>query len=240
MVVDKHGLEYYVGLISSRKPFSLLRYGDGEWNAMLGVKGANCDGHEYFPQMGRDLISSLQHNYSAHYGWLTVSHHAGMEAILSLIEKNKIEVRWVNGDVFLEASVAGKLWPFIQVVRSRRTIYVGPRHLLGLKDKGVFSPLQFIEVPLKNCYLERAKIIKEVLLAVRLLNPEIVLFSSGMPTKVMIDQLYPDIGDKVSLIDMGSVFDPYVGVISRKHARAIDWNTIIPKNLGQLTGGKKK
>lgn len=240
MVVDKHGLGYYVDLITNRKPFSLLRYGDGEWNCMLGLKGANCDGHQYFPEMGQDLITSLQHNYNAYYGWLTVSHHAGMEAILDLIGKNNILVRWVNGDVFLEASCAGKMWPFIRIIRKRRVVYVGPRHLLGLRDKGVFSPMRFIEVPLINCYLDRARIMKEVIRAAKMDNPDIILFSAGMPTKVMIDQLYPQIGGKITMIDMGSVFDPYVNVISRKHARLIDWKTIIPLNLGEKPKGTVK
>jgi hypothetical protein len=41
------------------------------------------------------------------------------------------------------------------------------------------------------------------------------LFSAGYTTKVIIDTLFPYVGEDVFMIDMGSLFDPYLGILSR-------------------------
>ena len=49
----------YVDKLKRNVPFSFSRYGDGEWNAILGKPGMNCDGHEFFPEMGKLLKQTV-------------------------------------------------------------------------------------------------------------------------------------------------------------------------------------
>ena len=42
-------------------------------------------------------------------------------------------------------------------------------------------------------------------------------FSASMATNVMIDELYPIVGDKCWMIDFGSIWDPFIGNMIRSH-----------------------
>ena len=43
--------------------------------------------------------------------------------------------------------------------------------------------------------------------------------SSSMATNVIVDELYDEIGDKCSMIDFGSIWDPFVGHIGRSYLK---------------------
>ena len=48
---DELYFELFLSRIENNENFSLSRFGDGEWNAVLNVIGENCDGHQYFQDM---------------------------------------------------------------------------------------------------------------------------------------------------------------------------------------------
>ena len=43
--------------------------------------------------------------------------------------------------------------------------------------------------------------------------------SASMATNVIVDELYDVIGDKCFMIDFGSIWDPFVGKMSRSYHR---------------------
>jgi len=43
--------------------------------------------------------------------------------------------------------------------------------------------------------------------------------SASMATNVIVDELYDVIGDRCTMIDFGSIWDPFVGVMSRSYHR---------------------
>ena len=49
--------EYYLNKIKNNEHFKYARYNDGELIAIIGntPNDANCDGHQYFPQMSVEL-----------------------------------------------------------------------------------------------------------------------------------------------------------------------------------------
>jgi len=58
MNIIKPPLEYYLPFIGT--PFAFVRYGDGEFQSIMGnTTGQNCDGHKYFASLGDDLRQSL-------------------------------------------------------------------------------------------------------------------------------------------------------------------------------------
>jgi hypothetical protein len=50
----------YVDALGRDEYFSFARYGDGEWSAILGKPGGNCDGHEYFPELRERLAAAVR------------------------------------------------------------------------------------------------------------------------------------------------------------------------------------
>lgn len=94
---------------------------------------------------------------------------------------------------------------------------------------------RFIAIPRKNCYLRKGLILRAAQQAI-LEGATVVGFSAGMTSNVLIDILWRDYGDRVALIDFGSVFDPYAGVYSRSYMRrGYDWRKLEQHHLGKIT-----
>ena len=169
---------------------------------MLGKSGANCDGHEYFPDLGERLnqawkdkrgIVGTQRYGQAMYPIFT---HTGIDA-----------------DILHKASINGELEVFFDFLWDfgDKVIRVGPKHLEN-------PWWRFIEVPLKNAWTKYADILEEVN---RLVQPgDVVLYCCGMMAEVLIWDMY---SDDFTQIDCGSVFDPLANVKSRKYHHNLKW-----------------
>jgi len=59
----------------------------------------------------------------------------------------------------------------------------------------------------------------------------VYLFAASMAANVMIHNLFEELGESNSLIDVGSLFDIYAGVKSRSIFEDRDWSEIIRNNL---------
>src|SRR5688572_2860694 len=46
-------------MLKEGENFKFARFGDGEFNCMFGKVGHNCDGHEYFPDLGTALNNAF-------------------------------------------------------------------------------------------------------------------------------------------------------------------------------------
>jgi hypothetical protein len=230
------GLDFFVQKLEEKSPFSFTRWGDGEWACVLGEEGQNCDGHTYFPELRKDLIKVLFECRGYFHSLLTVARRNKPE-LEDFIAKNNVRVPWYYGDDLLNASCNGKLFPFIQAIRTKRIIYVGPSRLEKL-DGTVFDIETFVDVPIKNCYLKKREIELELMQAIGLLRDRgdediVILFSAGMLTKVIVDVFFSIYANMITMIDCGSMFDIYVGEVTRSYAKNGDWKTLIRKNLGE-------
>lgn len=195
----------YENMINNLKDginFKFARYGDGEIYAMLGRKGANCDGHTYFPDLGKRLIQTIEQEpkYMVGIQPLSVSHLpiqvAGFFGGFKLY----------NADVLHSASIDGVLERLFEAISGRYLVVVGPSHLASLFD-GVH-----IVIPTVNCWLSYGSIKEQ--LAFHLKEDAVVLLCASMMSEVLIK----DFEDyNCTMIDCGSVFDPYAGVKSRKY-----------------------
>ena len=194
-----------ISKLNNRENFSFSRFGDGEFACMLGKSGANCDGHEYFPDLGERLnqawnepkgIVGTQRYGQAMYPQFT---HTGIDA-----------------DILHKASIAGELVEFLNALDRVNFILVGPSHLRRLY---IPKPDHFIEVPTKNAWRDYSRIQAEVLMASA--PDDVVLYCCGMMAEVLIWDMY---SDDFTQIDCGSVFDPYVGVNSRQYHKKLKLN----------------
>ena len=231
--ITNKGLEFYINLMKSHTPFSFSRYGDGEWNAVINLGGANCDGHQYFPELGEDLKKSLCNKGDYFYALQPRAIRSMRKPVQRFFRTQGIRMQWHNADVFHDSNKRGKLFPLIAALRSMDVVMIGPGHLRALQDR-VFPYREFLEIPSQNCYLAKEEIKKNVRALAGSHEMTVYAFSASMTTKVLIYELFPEIGKTNWLIDFGSLWDIYVGVKSRNVYSKRDWSLLIEKNL---TGG---
>lgn len=202
--VEPEGVTYdnIINNLREVRNFKFARYGDGEINAMTGKSGRNCDGHEYFLELGMRLVESVEQepNYMVGIQPLSVSH------LRNEVDAYFEGFKLYNADALHSASIDGVLERFFHALEGRYIILVGPPHLAGLFD------CVHIVIPPVNCWLYYENIKEQ--LAFHLKIDAVVLFCASMMTEVLIS----DFKDyDCTMIDCGSVFDPYVKVKSRKY-----------------------
>jgi len=215
-------IEDYVWLLERGLPFTVARYGDGEWSCILGRVGRNAQGEDYLPELREALIETLLHPRLTFYG-LSPGRKLCREANDWMLHEPGLSprLRWAPVEVLADANLAGVLGPFIAALGKYQIVLVGPSHLRPLD---VLAPVAFVEVPLPNAFLAVDETVARVREAVRKAFrgpwPIVVCWSAGMATAVGMHRVANGIG--VTQIDCGAIWDPYVGVQSRKNYRA-DW-----------------
>lgn len=228
--------EEFVYKISRNEVFTFSRWGDGEASVLLGDKGQNCDGVQYTPSLAYALRNVVSDNnipkYSNyHFGLLGIARTYGGERLQKYFKKNT-KIQWEDGDFLTNASKLGKLLPLIQVLRSKRVLYVGPKHLRSLGQVGAFEISKFVEVPLYGAFEEEKRICSDIIRDWG--QTDLIAVSMGIGAKVLIHNLYKVIGQVRSIVDFGSTFDGYVGVYSRKYFMDPAWTDIRRRNLGEI------
>ncbi len=192
--------------------FKIARYGDGEAICMLQVPGKkeNCDGHEYFPDLGVALRRSFSENVTVGIQPLLLTTEHGAK-FMDILYKN-LTGPYVNADVLHNASIDLRLSHFLEAIdKSKRPlIVVGPAHLREL----FIEPIAFIGIPDKNCWLTYKETVEKLRKALSGETNAIVLLCASMMSEVLIkDFEYAD----HTFIDCGSVFSPFAGVKNRKY-----------------------
>jgi hypothetical protein len=231
---SRHDLSTYVQPILHKQPYAFSRWGDGEWGAVLGKKSEwkkNCDGHHYYKEMAKDLSLALRLRRDMDVS----NYHLGIQAMVIrmwgkairrwLAEYGMTDWPWHDADVFHRASCNGEFGPMFEALRKSPVVVVGPPHLRALKR--VFGYNEFVEIPGRNCYRRLKLIIRNTRQAANKVSGKpVIAISASMPAEIIVHRLYETHGDRAFVIDFGSVFDPYVGVVSRKYHRGMNANDI--------------
>ncbi|NOY54250.1 MAG: DUF1792 domain-containing protein [Deltaproteobacteria bacterium] len=230
--MSRAGLECYVEVLREKRLFSFSRFGDGEWSAILGRSGANCDGHVYFPELGERLRKAILDPMQYYYAFQSKAMDLDGRAIARFIRHQGVQFAWHDADVFHDANLAGDLFPLIEQLRKMDVVVVGAEHLRHLNED-VFPYVEYIEIPPENCFLEVDSIKEQMLEVARKRSHMVFALSASMTANVLIHDLYPLICRDHWMIDFGSLWDIYVGVKSRGVYRKQDWSSLIRKNLGE-------
>jgi len=205
---------YFLNRLENNEYFSYSRFNDGELicaiQSIITIdnKKENCDRHMYFPSMGKELASTLNRsdciNYFIQYldGYYTSSPYNNYSSIL--LSKNILTGIYQKTD-FLQNILRNnpnEFRRFIQILNSKEILLVGPAYLSSIS---FIKYKNFIEIPLRNCYLEKNNILKMI----EKINPinSVLLFSASMSTNVIIDELYEQYGRNNFMLDIGSLFD---------------------------------
>lgn len=217
------GLEWFAGRIAAKEPTTFSRWGDGEWNAVLGRRRhhQNCDGHPYYPKMGSELKQVLLTRPEYTLGLQGLAQRSMPDVGVWLGQNYLADLDWVDADVFHHASGAGGLAPLVAAMRTVPVVLVGPPHLHA-PLKTVLGYAKHVIVPPKNCYLALKDLVTDTLGALDGLPAgSVAAVSASMPAKLLIAALHRKVGRRHSLIDFGSVWDFYAGVTSRGYMRAM-------------------
>lgn len=203
----------------TQTPFTFSRWGDGEWNAIFGMQGKNCDGQPY-ASVADDLKRVLRSKPGYLLGLQPLAARLYPDHITRWLKQNVLlGLHWRNADVLHKASLKGKFDPFLAALRSRQIVLVGPAHLDRL---ALFPVTRRIVVPDRgHAHGARDKILMHTLSAIRKIKYAVILISAGMTAKGLVHDLHAEAGARSTIIDCGSVWDPYAGVASRKYHKAV-------------------
>lgn len=191
------------------EPFKFSRWGDGEWGCMYGWTGKNRDGNEYLPALREELmriINSEPDYYMGIQPGVLVDVGRGycpdLRAYVFETLFQHPSINLVNGDILHQAAEFGYLRKFTDALKDRNVFYIGADYFGAL-------PYPVIEIPPRNSFLANEEILHKINGAAwhRGFTKLVFLVSAAMNSNVIIDQL----PDDCTAIDIGSVFDPYLG-----------------------------
>jgi hypothetical protein len=206
--------EEIVSRLRAREDFAFSRFGDGEFNAIFLADGANCDGHRYFPELGRRLRQILDRPPSYLLGLqpLAILIH-GARRIRATFEGP----HWTFADCFHLALIEGRINDFFGALAGRDVALVGAPHHRYLAEG---KSWEFIEVPYGDCWPQYRSLLAALKSRATTVE-EVFLLCASMTANVLVDDLH-QLNPRNTYIDAGSIFDPYVGVNSRSYHEHLD------------------
>lgn len=259
MQITNLPLSHYVQLLKDNQPFTFARYGDGEWLTILGFYGLhNSNGCTFTKELSDDLRAVLARQNPYYHAILKVAKKErdvsyndkkvpyGLSSIEKFLDDNAVTMDWYNGDVLLNANLAGKLWPLIEQIRERRVLYVGNERLRGLNYRGIgfFGYVTYLEVPPQNTHRVKGEIVRDVLHYIDRYHIDFIGWSAGLSSKVFIDEVWM-MHPGVTQMDLGSIFDgyfeplPHIKAMGRSGSRSYirkggyDWQKLLRQNTGK-------
>jgi hypothetical protein len=220
-------LETFIDKILLDEPYTFSRYGDGEWKAIFRHPGANCDGHQYFSDMGEALERSILHPILHSRFWYALQGLSKRTMNFEISELASSTIQWLNADVFHKAFARGMMHHMILALKTKRVALIGPKYLSDCKQLRFLQREGHFIIPEKDCWTVRKEIQKYVLSNRK---AEVFAFSASMATKAILYELFPAIGQDKWLIDFGSVWDPCAGKLTRQVHKTYS-KELIERNL---------
>lgn len=194
--------------IENKTPFAFSRWGDGEFLNVNRAKGKNCDGNIYYEDLGDELRTILSKKQKYYMGIQTL--------IPATVEEGKkYDQDWCDSDIFHKLSMDGELNQLFEILDNVYVVYIGNESLSSLSFIN-----EFIQIPYSNVWLERDLTLSRI---IRTFDStyKVFCFSAGMASNVFIDVLWK-LDNSNSYIDVGSVFDPYVGRKTRTYHKDLN------------------
>ena len=186
---ERNTLQIFKQNILNNINFVFIKRGDGELACMNGEKGANCDGHPYSEELGKRL--SLAFDYLSKFDSVNIVEFDNQKEYNVLLHRTD--------------SNLGQVSDFYKTIGSsnRKKILIAPKKLERVAR---ILGAQHIVVPEINAYEKYTQIFEQIPIT----DNAIYIFCAGMPSKVMIAELY-DKNKNATYLDCGSAFDPAVG-----------------------------
>jgi hypothetical protein len=187
------------------------RWNDGEWLSVLGKRGRNIDGAQFekarlmlqkvltMKHRPNHLICAGPTNYKRRY--------RKIDKWLESKAPHRLTEQWYDSFWTKRIVETGRLGKFLDILRRRRCVLVGPDHLLDVADH--------LHAPHIECHPSEAMAeVDELYQAIKGSGAEVALLCCGWASNVLAARF--SLGHEVKMaLDIGSMFDPLAGVASR-------------------------
>jgi len=214
--------------IENKDNLSHIRLGDGECVCALSehrdLGGTqNYDGDTYgLKGLSTEMINALVNPILSDSFIYGLASHTGSwtpEMKEYGIWSDKIVFR--QAELFIWASVVGEIDILFNMVNQRNSVLVAPKYLHNTNIK--FNT--YIETPPQNTWDTNGAQLVEEIYQISLKQPKdtIFCFCTGMSAIPLIYHLHKKIAERHTLLDIGSVIDPYV-----EKGRYRSWMELIP------------
>jgi len=211
-------IEHYLQLLNENKPFSLSRFGDGEVLCMFpnGWLHQNCDGSAFLPELKVPMMQIFKNKYPYYHCLLDCSFDLNGDKFNEFLEHTCPDMPLYNGEVLQGLSFDGRITEFTEAISMHgNPVFVGGSHFENIHLLKGFKNIPFyLQVANKDSF-KNVDVILQRISDLFLQGQRMFIFSCGYTSKILIDTLYPYIGEDATMIDAGSLFDPYLGILSR-------------------------
>lgn len=209
---------HYVDLLERRERFAVARYGDGEWGAILGRAKSTCYGDRITPLLGGWIAHTLIDAHQKPYHYASCPEPWSQD-VSDWCVANGVRCRWAKKST-LEASVRDGT--FADILRALRDRDVAIAGLPRLKPLGQLFGYQHIVVDGPNAHIRWEVVMVEIIDFVNESGSDVLLLACGLASVLLAHALFPVLPE-LTIIDVGSIFDPFVGFESRRGHRS-DWH----------------
>jgi hypothetical protein len=223
-------------LLARGVPHSFSKWGDGEFGPVLltdarwrhhfaGKRSVSCGKHSIIPEMCEALKRVLVERPTYMIG---ISPHtldwmgAGVREFIA--ENNLGDISWCNANALHGASRAGTFRPYVDIMRRRKVVIVGPPHLASLSNR--IPVAEFVTIPAVDCWKAANGIYDRCLKAAA--AGDVFMVSAGPVAKWLIHELHKKVGHSHTLIDAGAVWDVYAGVNTRSYHSGVNLEQLSP------------
>lgn len=222
-------MQFYAGEIVAQRPFTFLRYGEGEWRTIhpnMRIKKHHFYSEWREPKARQRLRNTLLSYHEHVRYWPAIWHQrwyakdGHLPKIKGWLKENGLEnIPWHDGRLWRRTLENDAAYPIIRALRDQPLpiVFVGPRQIRKVQKK--FTGARFIEVHYTHAYDNIGKIEKAIL---KIGEPAVFSFSVGGTAKIMIHNLFPKIGDESFLIDFGAFWEGLCGGRARVYQRNLD------------------
>jgi hypothetical protein len=217
----KTQLQHFTAKLKNQEPFTLVKFNDGEWNAMLGKTGSNCDNHPYSDRLKADMLTAYKFLKDRDDVWISdyITDFNAHPEFVPLADKIGYPKQTFLHFALLHDlpykghanSLIPELKEFYQAVRNKESFkcLIAPARI-GDDATEFLKTTATVVVPLINAYEKISQIEAEVLQVIKVVehqkNPIFLLscgFNSCLLSKLILSML-----PSATIIDLGSALDP--------------------------------
>jgi len=220
-VIETHdpGLQFYVDQLTAAQPFTLVRYGDGEWSSIVGDR-PTCIGQRLdLPGLPAAMMDSIRNcPRDDHYYMACHPDQARGNIEAWLKEHQPAWLKWYDNRTLYKASMHGALYPFVAALRTLPVplVVIGPAHLRKLGD--ILPVAAFIEIPGVNAW----PTVERILDAAQPYAGACFSISAGPTSSPLVYRMWRRGLRDGWLLDVGSLWDVFCGKRSRTYHTRID------------------
>lgn len=222
----------FINKLKSKVPFSISRFNDGEWIAMLKIEYTGNSPHPsidgpYNPKSwvwgdaGQryvdERLTPIFKRAPEYY--IGVSSQVFKKKYMStLVVPYLNKVTLVDGGLFTRVAVDGRILAYFNALKGREVLVVGPPYCESMRTHVQFKHV----VTNDKVWLEHDRVEREVEHHLTSMNEPVIIYACSFVAKSLIDIFYHKYGKIVTQLDFGSAVCPYSNVKLRTYHKYVD------------------